>query len=144
MIIKVLGSSPTLDASPNGPKHNTRSNGPKEGVAAPWQIMDANLFRRFPLISKRFWCETTWIDFLIKLSFHPYVDRRKQSPDASWVTSLRQTQTWVALGLHLGDSNWISLRPPSWLGHPCWPPTPLYHVPNMVICMGVMCNTSGV
>ena len=42
---KVLGSSPTLDAPPNGPKHDTRPNGPKEGVAAPWQILDADLFR---------------------------------------------------------------------------------------------------
>ena len=33
-----------LDAPPNGPKHDTRSNGPKDGVAAPWQIMDADLF----------------------------------------------------------------------------------------------------
>ena len=34
----------TLDVPPNGPKHDTRSNGPKEGVAAPWQILDADLF----------------------------------------------------------------------------------------------------
>ena len=34
---------------------------------------------------------TTFIGCLIKLCFHPYVDRRKRSPDASWVTSLRQT-----------------------------------------------------
>ena len=27
MIIKVLGSSPTLDAPPNGPKHDTRCGG---------------------------------------------------------------------------------------------------------------------
>ena len=39
-----------LDAPPNGPKNDTRSNGPKDGVAAPWQILDAKLFRRFPLI----------------------------------------------------------------------------------------------
>ena len=30
--------------APNGPKHDTRSNGPKVGVAAPWQILDADLF----------------------------------------------------------------------------------------------------
>ena len=29
---------------PNGPKHDTRSNRPKVGVAAPWQILDADLF----------------------------------------------------------------------------------------------------
>ena len=91
MIIKVLGLSPTLDTPPNGPKHDTRSNGPKDGVAAPWQILDADLFRRFPLILKGFRCETTCIGFLIKLAFQPYMDHRKWGPDASWVTSLRQT-----------------------------------------------------
>ena len=50
---RVLGITP-LDAPPNGPKHDTQSNGPKDGVAAPWQILDANLFRRFPLILKGF------------------------------------------------------------------------------------------
>ena len=54
MIIKVLGSSPTLDAPSNGPKHDTWSNGPKDGVVAPWQILDADLFRRFRLILKVF------------------------------------------------------------------------------------------
>ena len=28
---------------PNGPKHDTWSNGPEDGVVAPWQILDANL-----------------------------------------------------------------------------------------------------
>ena len=78
MIIKVLGSSPTLDAPPNGPKHDTQSNGPKEGVAAPWQILDADLFRRFLLIPKR-----VRIGFLIKLSFHPYMDHQKRSSYAT-------------------------------------------------------------
>ena len=40
--------------APNGPKHDTRSNGPKDGVAAPWQILDAELFQRFLLILKGF------------------------------------------------------------------------------------------
>ena len=35
-------------------------------------------------------CWRTSIGFLIKLAFHPYMDRRKWSLDASWVTSLRQ------------------------------------------------------
>ena len=30
--------------APNGPKHDTRSNGPKDGVTAPWQILDTELF----------------------------------------------------------------------------------------------------
>ena len=48
-----LGRDP-LDVPPNGPKHDTRSNGPKDGVAAPWQILDADLFRQFLLISNSF------------------------------------------------------------------------------------------
>ena len=32
-----------LDMPPNGPKHDTWSNGPKDGVVAPWQILDADL-----------------------------------------------------------------------------------------------------
>ena len=34
-IYRVLGVTPR-DTPPNGPKHDTRSNGPKDGVAAPW------------------------------------------------------------------------------------------------------------
>ena len=42
------------------------------------------------------------------------------------------------LGLHLGDSNCISLAPSSWLGHPCWTPPSPCHAPIMVACMNVM------
>ena len=87
---RVLGVTP-LDASHNGPKHDTWSNRPKDGVAAPWHILDAVLWPWFLLIPNRFWRETTWIGFLIKLSFQPYMDRRKRSLDTFWVTSLRQT-----------------------------------------------------
>ena len=105
--MKTLGSCKTPGRAPNGPKHDTWSNGPKDGVAAPWKILDAYLWPQFPLISNSFWRETTWIGFLIKLAFHPYVDRRKRSPDASWVTSLRQTgpETWNGLQLQL---DWAS------------------------------------
>ena len=50
---RVLGITPP-GRTPNGPKHDTRSNGPKDGVAAPWQILDTDLFRRFLLIPKGF------------------------------------------------------------------------------------------
>ena len=40
--------------APNGPKHDTRSNGPKDSVVAPWQILDVELFQLLPLILKRF------------------------------------------------------------------------------------------
>ena len=42
--MKTLGSCKTPRRAPNGTKHDTWSNGPKDGVAAPWQILDADLF----------------------------------------------------------------------------------------------------
>ena len=54
LFMKTLGSCKTPRRAPNGPKHDTRSNGPKDGVVAPWQILDADLFRRFLLIPKIF------------------------------------------------------------------------------------------
>ena len=50
---RVLGITP-LDTPPNGPKHDTRSNGPKDGVVALWQILNADLFLPFPFIPKVF------------------------------------------------------------------------------------------
>jgi hypothetical protein len=47
-IYRALDVTP-LDAPPNGPKYDTQSNGPKDSIAAPWQILDTDLFRRFPL-----------------------------------------------------------------------------------------------
>ena len=43
-IYRVLGVTP-LDVPPNGSKHDTQSNEPKDGVAAPWHSLDAKLFR---------------------------------------------------------------------------------------------------
>ena len=91
LFMKTLGSCKTPGCAPNGPKHNTWSIGQKDGVAAPWQILDANFWPWFMLIPNSFWRETTWIGFLIKLAFHSYVDRQKRSLYVSWVTSLRQT-----------------------------------------------------
>jgi hypothetical protein len=50
-------------------------------------------------------------------------------------------RTWIALGLHLGDSNRISLVPPLRLGHPCWTSSTPFHTPTMVVCMGVMSSS---
>ena len=58
-----------------------------------------------------------------------------------WSWNPRQTRTWVALGLHLGDLDRNSFGPPSWPRHLCWSPTPPYHAPNMVICIGVMSSS---
>ena len=36
LFMKTLGYCKTPGCTPNGPKHDTWSNGPKDGVAAPW------------------------------------------------------------------------------------------------------------
>ena len=36
LFMKTLGSCKTPGRVPNGPKHDTWSNGPKDSVAAPW------------------------------------------------------------------------------------------------------------
>jgi hypothetical protein len=67
------------------------------------------------------------------------MDHRKRSPYVSWVTSSRQTGPGfrgglkLDLGLHLGDSNQISFRPPSRFGCPCWSPWPPCNSPSMVM-----------
>jgi hypothetical protein len=52
--------------------------GPKAhqtGKAAPWQILDVNLFRRFPLTQNEFWHETGAIGSSMKIFFQPYIER---------------------------------------------------------------------
>ena len=43
LFMKTLGSCKTPGRTPNGPKLDTWSNGSKDGVAAPWQILDTEL-----------------------------------------------------------------------------------------------------
>jgi hypothetical protein len=50
------------------------------GNAAPWQILDVNLFRRFPLTQDEFWHETGAIGSPMKLCFQPYIERPKPTP----------------------------------------------------------------
>ena len=40
--------------APNGLRRDTRPNGPTDGVAAPKQNLNADLFRRFPLTPVEF------------------------------------------------------------------------------------------
>jgi hypothetical protein len=51
--------------------------------------------------------QTKSIGYLMKLSFHPYVDHRKQSPDASCTSILLQTAPVARDGLEL-DMDWAS------------------------------------
>jgi hypothetical protein len=50
-------------------------------------------------------------------------------------------RTWIAFGLHLWDSNRISLVPPLRLGHPFWTSSTPFHAPIMVVCMGAMSSS---
>jgi hypothetical protein len=66
--------------------------GPKAhqtGDAAPWQILDVNLFRIFPLTQDEFWHETGAIGSSIKLCFQPYIER--PTPYATWASVLLRT-----------------------------------------------------
>jgi hypothetical protein len=51
--------------------------------------------------------QTKVIGYLMKLSFHPYVDHQKRSPDASCASILLQTGPGARDGLEL-DIDWAS------------------------------------
>jgi hypothetical protein len=52
-----------------GPKAHQTSD------VAHWQILDVNLFRRFPLTQDEFWHETGAIEHSMKLCFQTYIER---------------------------------------------------------------------
>jgi hypothetical protein len=51
--------------------------------AAPWQILDVNLFRIFLLTQDEFWHDTGAIGISMKLCFQPYIERPKPTPYAT-------------------------------------------------------------
>jgi hypothetical protein len=51
--------------------------------AAPWQILDVNLFRIFLLTQDEFWHDTSAIGSSMKLCFQPYIERPKPTPYAT-------------------------------------------------------------
>ena len=94
----------------NGPQHDTWANNPKDGVAAPWQILDVVLFWVFLLTPNEFWPEAGAIGSSLKLSFRPYKERPIRTPYAAWASFLvcaalgLRDELELYLGLHLGDS----------------------------------------
>ena len=76
---------------PYGLQHDTRATGPKDGGAAPWQILDVHLFRRFLLTHKEFGHETSAIGKCVSLAFHPYVERPKRTPYVAGATKTSRT-----------------------------------------------------
>jgi hypothetical protein len=77
------------------------ANSPKGICAAPWQILDVNLFRRFPLTHDGFWHETGAIGSSIKLCFQPYIERPKLTLHATWASILLRTAPGLRTGLEL-------------------------------------------
>jgi hypothetical protein len=71
----VLGlGRPRVGRPQLGPKaHRT-------GGAAPWQILDVNLFQRLPFTQNDFWHETDVIGSSMKFCFQPYKERPKPTP----------------------------------------------------------------
>jgi hypothetical protein len=81
--------------APNGLNEDTRPKRPIDGVVAPEQILDVNLFRHFPWILDEFGPETSAIGSSSKLSFHPYKERPNPTLYATWAPIL----LWVVPGI---------------------------------------------
>ena len=79
----------------------------KNGDVAPERILDANLFRRFPMTQKEFGPQNNATGFFMKLSFQPWVEHRKRSPGASSVFVLLLAGPGLQKRLEV-DSVWAS------------------------------------
>jgi hypothetical protein len=69
--------------------------------AALWQILDVNLFRRFPLTRDEFWHKTSAIGRFMKFCFQPHIERPKPTPYATWASVLLRTAPGLRTGLEL-------------------------------------------
>jgi hypothetical protein len=58
------------------------------GDAEPSQILDVNLFQRFPLTQDEFRHVTSSIGSSIKVFFQPSIERLKPTPYAAWASVL--------------------------------------------------------
>jgi hypothetical protein len=77
------------------------ANSPKGIGAAPWQILDVNLFRKFPLTQDEFWHEIGAIGSSMKLCFQPCIERPKPTPYATWESVLLCTAHGLRTGPEL-------------------------------------------
>jgi hypothetical protein len=85
---------------PYGLQHDTRANSPKDSGAAPWQILDVHLFRRFLLIQMEFYCRTGAIGSSINsLSIH--IKRPKWTLYATWASFLARAARGLQGGFEL-------------------------------------------
>jgi len=89
-------------------RHVTRPKQPKRRPTVPWQIVDADLFRWFPLTLIEFWHGTSAIGDIMKLSSHPKGGLLKmESVCVLCASVLLQAAPWVRDGLEL-DMDWAS------------------------------------
>ena len=64
----------------HGPLAQKRCCWPKRGGAAPFQILDVDLFHEFPLIPNSYGPESGGVGKFMKLSFQPYKVLLKRTP----------------------------------------------------------------
>jgi hypothetical protein len=110
--VPLLGSNKIQD-----PKTKKTAN----NVAAPGQILDVNLFGRFPSTPNEFRPKTSAIGSVMKLYLQPYKEHRKLSPYATWVSVLVNTAPGLRDGLKNESQkrlDWASY----WSGRLCYSP----------------------
>jgi hypothetical protein len=89
------------------------AHGPRYGDAAPVQILDVIVFRRFPLTQDSFGREIGAIGSVMKFVIHPYKERPNPSSYASWASVLLRTASGIRDGVEI-DFLWVSM----WLERP--------------------------
>jgi hypothetical protein len=105
--IKYLGACKNPGCTPNGLQYDTRANSPKDGDAAPRQILDIHLIRRFLLTQASFGHGSGAIGSSMKLSFQPYVEHRNRTPYVAWASNLKQIAPGLRSGLEV-ELYWAS------------------------------------
>jgi hypothetical protein len=141
--IKCLGmcKTPGHTLNLNGLQYDTRTNSPKDGDAAPRQILDVQLIQWFPLTQASFGHGSSAIGSFMKIYFQPYMERQNRTPYVAWASNLRQTAPGLRGGLEV-KLYWAS----KCLGRPLLAlpnskllfthPLVLFFVPNQNITLG--------
>jgi hypothetical protein len=92
------GSATVPEGTPRPTWASCWANSPKGIGAAPWQILNVNLFRGFLLTQDEFWDETGAIGSSMKLCFQPHIEFPKPTPYATWASILLCTAPGLRTG----------------------------------------------
>jgi len=106
--METLGSRKTLWTRPYWAPTRYKAQRPKYDVASPRQILDVNLFGRFPLTPDEFEPDTGAIGSVLKLSFHPSIVRPNPTPYATWASVLVRAVSGVRNRNEI-ESVWASI-----------------------------------